>query len=391
MADTKLRLKNIRKTYGETVAVDDLSLSVEAGKIKTLLGPSGCGKSTTLRSVAGLETPDSGEIYIDGELVFSDEVNVAPENRGIGMVFQSYAVWPHMTVEENVMYPLNVQKIGTKEERRERTHKLLESIGMGDHTNHLASNLSGGQQQRVAVARAMILEPEIILFDEPLSNLDAKLRRTMRAEIKNICEEFDITMLYVTHAQDEAMYLSDEIAIMNQGEIVEENDPLNIYNNPKKHFTMDFMGFSNSIHGRVTNAGGSTTIDVGAREYAFGDLNGKVETGDDLTVCFRPKHCQVAASPENIGDDELVFRGTISSESLTRDYIEYNIDCGEFDVLSRSIDTAVHGVLADVGDEVVATVDKSRVRVYDERGDQVARTEGIAEEAETADVSDSVA
>lgn len=394
MAETKLRLENIRKTYGETVAIDDLSLSVEEGKIKTLLGPSGCGKSTTLRSVAGLETPDSGEIYIDGELVFSAEKSVPPEDRGIGMVFQSYAVWPHMTVEENVMYPLNVKKVGTKQERKERTRELLDAIGLGEHADHMSSNISGGQQQRVAVARAMILEPEIILFDEPLSNLDAKLRRTMRAEIKNICEEFDITMLYVTHAQDEAMYLSDEIAIMNQGEIVEENDPLNIYNNPRKHFTMDFMGFANSIHSQVSDVMDDVaSIDVGDRTYAFDDLERTPAAGEDVTICFRPKHCQIAASSDNLGESDLFFPGTVNAKSLTRDYVEYEIGCGDFDVYSRSIDTATVGTLAETGDDVVAVVDKSNVKIYDAEGDRLERAVGEKQEdaISTADVSDSVA
>jgi iron(III) transport system ATP-binding protein len=387
MAETKLRMENIKKSYGDTVAVDGLSLSVEDGQIKTLLGPSGCGKSTTLRSVAGLETPDSGEIYIDGELVYGDDVNVAPEHRGIGMVFQSYAVWPHMTVEENVMYPLNVRDIGTKEERKEQVHELLESIGLGDHIDHRASNLSGGQQQRVAVGRALILEPEIILFDEPLSNLDAKLRRSMRAEIKNICEEFSITMLYVTHAQDEAMYLSDEIAIMNQGQIVEEGEPLDIYNNPQKYFTMDFMGFSNSVDSTVTGQSGDTlSVDLGPFEYDFTEVDGQVATGDDVRICFRPKHCRIVPSEETTPDDALVFEGEIATKSLTRDYVEYEVDCGGFSVMSRSSDTALQGVLADTGETAKVVVDATRVSLFDRSGDRIQRRTQIAEQsAGTAD------
>ncbi|MDX1747384.1 MAG: ABC transporter ATP-binding protein, partial [Halobacteriales archaeon] len=198
-ADVSLRVENLKKTFGDEVAVDDLSIEVDRGTLKSLLGPSGCGKTTTLRCIAGLERPDSGRIYIDDELVTDPEdgVHTEPENRGIGMVFQSYAVWPHMTVEENVMYPLKIQKIGTKAERKQRVADVLEAVGLTPYADNLATNLSGGQQQRVAISRALVVEPDILLFDEPLSNLDAKLRREMRMEIKRIYREFNTTVLYV--------------------------------------------------------------------------------------------------------------------------------------------------------------------------------------------------
>jgi len=392
MPNTKLEIHNITKSYNNIVAVDDLSLSVENGQIKTLLGPSGCGKSTTLRSVAGLETPDSGEIYIDGELVFSADLNVSPEDRGLGMVFQSYAVWPHMTVEENVMYPLTVNKEGTKQERVERTQKVLEAVGLERHSEKLASNLSGGQQQRVAIARALILEPEIILFDEPLSNLDAKLRRSMRAEIKRICEQFTTTMLYVTHAQDEAMYLSDEIAIMNEGEIVEEGTPLEIYNWPQKFFTMDFMGFSNTFSGlMVENSGSGITVAFNSDEYDFPEIEEGAIHSDELRICFRPKHARILSLNETSESEEATFVGTLTSKSLTRDFVEYTVDCRGTELMVRSSDTSEADDVPDAGSEVTVAVDKRRLSIFDRSGDRVERTsEGIPPES-GSEHSDSLA
>ena len=348
MSDIKLRIEDLRKTYGTEVAVDGLSTTVEAGQLKSLLGPSGCGKTTTLRCVAGLEKPDSGRIYIDDELVSAPEedVHVSASDRGIGMVFQSYAVWPHMTVEENVRFPLKVQKIGTKAERREQVDEVLTRVGLDKYANNLSTNLSGGQQQRVAIARALVTEPEILLFDEPLSNLDAKLRRDMRLEIKELYEEFGTTILYVTHAQDEAMFLSDDIAVMLDGKIVEEGSPVRLHNDPQTFFGMNFMGHCNTVPGRITSVDETTTL-VDTR---IGDLRGDTDrsgfaTGQEVYFCFRPKACRMLG-PDDTGEGDNILTGDLAMQAATRDFIEYEVDIGEATVLVRCTEP---GYVADDG------------------------------------------
>ena len=338
-SNVSLRVQNLRKTFGDEVAVDDLSLEIEDGHLKSLLGPSGCGKTTTLRCIAGLERPDSGRIYIDGELVSAPEegVHVEPENRGLGMVFQSYAVWPHMTVAENVRYPLKVQGIGSKQERTERVADVLEAVGLSPYADNLATNLSGGQQQRVAISRALVVEPDILLFDEPLSNLDAKLRREMRLEISRIYHEFDTTVLYVTHSQDEAMFLSDEISIMLDGSIVEEGPPATLHSDPRTFFGMNFMGRCNTIRGEVT----SIDDDAVVVDTAMGELT-STHPMDELAVhqqayaCFRPKFCTLLLEGAEAPAGAMVFDGRVDMRAATRDFTEYQIDVGETQILVRT-------------------------------------------------------
>jgi len=348
MSEYKLRVEDLTKTYGDEVAVDGLSTTVKSGQLKSLLGPSGCGKTTTLRCVAGLETPDSGRIYVDDELVVAPEegINVNPENRDIGMVFQSYAVWPHMTVAENVRYPLKVQKIDSKADRDERVEDLLERVGLDRYADNIATNLSGGQQQRVAIARALVTEPDLLLFDEPLSNLDAKLRREMRHEIKDLYEDLGITVLYVTHSQDEAMFLSDEIAIMLDGSIVEEGDPVELHTDPQTFFGMNFMGHCNTVPGRITSVDETTTL-VDTR---IGDLRVDTDrsgfaTGKEVYFCFRPKACRMLG-PDDTGEGDNILTGDLAMQAATRDFIEYEVDIGEATVLVRCTEP---GYVADDG------------------------------------------
>lgn len=346
MVETKLRVENVTKRYGDEVAVDDLSFTIEDGKIKSLLGPSGCGKTTTLRCIAGLEDLDSGRIYIDGDLVSDPDqgLNLPPKLRGIGMVFQSYALWPHMTVRENVEFPLNYQDVDlTGDEKRERVEELLQTVGLEAHIDDLSSQLSGGQQQRVALARALVVEPEVLLMDEPLSSLDAKLRREMRKEVQSICRSLGITVLYVTHAQDEAMFISDQIALMDEGKIVEEGAPAELYEQPRSFFGMNFMGHCNHLSCTITDArDGRLTIETPMGRYAMDSTDESFRDGEHVSLCVRPKHCRIllddipaAKSTDKRGAIERseirdvknqVFEGRIVSTGTTRDFTEYEIE-----------------------------------------------------------------
>src|SRR5437867_1917113 len=235
-------------------AAQDVSFEVPRGKLFTLLGPSGCGKTTTLRSIAGLEKPISGEIAIDGRVVYSSSkgIFVAPNKRNFGMVFQSYAIWPHMNVFQNVAFPLEVRRLSRKE-IRERVERVLTAVQLDHLVNREATKLSGGQQQRLALARALVMEPQLLLLDEPLSNLDAKLRDAMRTELKRLQRELSLTTVYVTHDQSEALALSHEIAVMNEGRIIQVGTPRQIYEQPHDKFVADFVGTTNFIGGTVTS------------------------------------------------------------------------------------------------------------------------------------------
>ena len=243
-----IELRGLTKRFGAQVAVDAIDLSAEHGEMLTLLGPSGCGKTTTLRMIAGLEDPDEGTIRAGSKTVFDDAkgINIPPENRGLGMVFQSYAIWPHMTVSENVAYPLRMRHT-PKAQQRELVKKVLELVGMGGLEDKPATKLSGGQQQRVAFARALVFQPELLLLDEPLSNLDAKLREHMRFELRMMQRKLGLTALYVTHDQEEALTLSDRLVVMNGGRIEQVGSPEDIYERPATRFVAEFIGKANMV------------------------------------------------------------------------------------------------------------------------------------------------
>src|SRR5438270_8935346 len=253
-----LRVTSLYTEYasdGGTVvkAAQDVSFEVPEGKLFTLLGPSGCGKTTTLRSIAGLERPSSGEIEVAGRTVYSSNrgIFVAPNKRNFGMVFQSYAIWPHMNVFQNVAFPLEVRKVD-KPQMRDRVMRVLNAVQLDHLVDREATKLSGGQQQRLALARALVMEPQPLLLDEPLSNLDAKLRDRMRTELKRLQRELSLTTVYVTHDQSEALALSHEIAVMNDGFVVQIGSPRQIYEQPRDKFVADFVGTTNFIDGTVT-------------------------------------------------------------------------------------------------------------------------------------------
>ena len=257
-------LQSVSKHYGSVVAVDSVSFTIEAGHLVTLLGPSGCGKTTTLRTIAGLETPTSGRILI-GDV---DVTHLPPSARDVSMVFQSYALFPHMTVIENVGYGLADLP---KSAQRDKAHEGLRLVGLEGYDGRLPSELSGGQQQRVAVARALVLEPRVLLFDEPLSNLDAKLRRRMREDIRDLQQGLGLTSVYVTHDQEEALAVSDKIIVMNNGRIAQQGPPADIYERPADPFVADFIGGANLVPCEVVDSnGGLATVRLGELKMRIG-------------------------------------------------------------------------------------------------------------------------
>jgi iron(III) transport system ATP-binding protein len=325
-----LRVEGLSKRFGDTVALDDVSFAVEPGEFRSLLGPSGCGKTTTLRCIAGLERPDDGRIYLGDELVSApaESVDTPPEERNVGMVFQSYAVWPHMTVEENVRYPLDVRGVGSAGERADRARDLLETVGLDDRIAEYPTGLSGGEQQRVAIARALVTDPGVLLFDEPLSQLDVGLRRELREEIRRICDDLDTTVLYVTHSQDEAMYLSDRLSLVSEGRIVEEGEPLPLYESPWTLFGMTFMGQCNTLEGTVrSTTETSTLVGTSAGELPIHRSADGLRAGDEVVVCFRPAHCRLLDGGDR-DEEGLVFEGVVDRRSPVRDAVEYRLVVG---------------------------------------------------------------
>ena len=266
----KISLHNISKSFGKKEVITDLSLEMEDGKFTTLLGSSGCGKTTLLRMIAGLETPDSGEILFDDEPVFSKEkgVNVPPEKRNLSFVFQDFALWPHMTVFENVAFGLRARK--QKENIKERVQEALDAVKLSDLADRYPHELSGGQQQRVAFARAIIIKPQCILFDEPLSALDAQLRESMRLEIKQMTSKLNMTSVFVTHDQSEAMSMSDYIVVMNGGKIEQYGTPQEIYERPATKFVAEFVGKADWVNSDTMVRPEAVTL------KADGELSGKV-------------------------------------------------------------------------------------------------------------------
>ena len=243
-------IRNVSKAFGDNVVLKEFDQTFKDGEFVTLLGPSGCGKTTMLRMIAGFEKPTTGEILIGDKVVSSDKVFIPPEKRDIGMVFQSYAVWPHMTVGENVAYPLQIQKVN-RQEIEKRVNHVLDIVHLTQYKERIPSQLSGGQQQRVALARALVAQPKLLLLDEPLSNLDAKLRESMRFEIKEIQRALGITVVYVTHDQTEAMAMSDRIILINRGVVQQVASPEEIYNRPSNQFVADFLGKVDFVKGEA--------------------------------------------------------------------------------------------------------------------------------------------
>jgi len=312
-------LKGVTKRFGDVVAAGDVNLKIEDGEFFTLLGPSGCGKTTTMRIVAGLEHPDEGRVYF-GE---KDVTDLPPYKRNTGMVFQNYALWPHMKVYENVAYGLKVRKV-PDEEVKDRVHEVLELVKLGGLEDRFPNQLSGGQQQRVALARVLVINPDLLLLDEPLSNLDAKLRVEMREEIKEIQKELGITTIYVTHDQEEAMVISDRIAIQNLGVIRQVGSPTDIYRSPNNLFIATFIGRGTLLHGSVESSGEPMRVRAGElilQGYpSKPDM--KFEPGYGVACVLRPESFEV----ESPNDPYNALEGVIEWGAFVGSHTEVRMD-----------------------------------------------------------------
>ena len=320
-----VRLEHISKIYNdpktgkEFYAVQDTTLDIEPGTFVTLLGPSGCGKTTTLRMIAGFESPDEGEIYLGDEAINS----LTPNKRDTAMVFQSYALLPHYNVFDNVAYGLKIRKL-PKEEIKERVLNILKLVEMDGMESRMTNQLSGGQQQRVALARALVIEPSVLLFDEPLSNLDAKLRVTMRTEIRKIQQKVGITAIYVTHDQSEAMSISDKIIIMSKGKVEQIGTPREIYYHPKSRFVADFIGEANFLKAKVKSAQGEkAVIDVIGEEIEVNNY-GEKAAGDDASQVLRPE--AVVLSEKVLQEGTLILSTFMGSKQY------YQVMVGDMEI-----------------------------------------------------------
>ena len=290
-----IQIVGLRKRYGESQAVDGVDIDVPEGKMLVLLGPSGCGKTTTMRCIAGLEEPDDGEISIKGRTVFSRavSVNVAVHERRIGMVFQSYAIWPHMSVHENVAYPLDMADT-PRAEKEKRVREALALVGLDGYGERGASYLSGGQMQRVALARSLVMRPAVLLFDEPLSNLDARLRDHLRVQLRELQTQFGITSVYVTHDQREALAIADEVAVMQGGKVVQRGDPVSIYRRPKTSSIADFLGYSNIFDAHQVEGGSGLRVALDGQETVLATLD-PLPSQAPICVCVRPEDIHIQA------------------------------------------------------------------------------------------------
>lgn len=352
----QIQFRNVSKDFfseGKKIqALVNVDLTIPANQIFTLLGPSGCGKTTLLRCLVGLETPDTGEIAIGDETVWSTEktIFVPPEKRGLGMVFQTYAIWPHMNVFDNVAYPLQTRREPKKEITR-KVAKALRFVQLDGFENRPATKLSGGQQQRVALARALVAEPKVILFDEPLSNLDAKLREETRKELRSFLTELQITAVYVTHDRIEALSLSDSIAVMKSGRIVEIGTPKKIYFNSDHRFVADFIGRANLIEGRVEAQESDCTVIHCAIGSVACQKKHDASPGDQVTLCIRPEFIKVMEKES--GDGRNLFRGQVESLVFVGEVYEAEILIAKTRLLTRIEPTSG----AKEGDAVALSLD----------------------------------
>jgi iron(III) transport system ATP-binding protein len=359
-----IALVHLTKRFGSLAAVDDVSLDIADREFVTLLGPSGCGKTTLLRLIAGFATPDGGEIRVEGRVLSTPAAVVPPERRGMGMVFQNYAVWPHRTVYENVAFGLAVRRVA-RAEARARVGRILEAVNLAGLEDRYPNQLSGGQQQRVALARSLVVEPSILLLDEPLSNLDAKLRERVRWELKDLQRRTGITFVYVTHDQSEAMALSDRIAVLHGGRLQQCGSPREVYARPANRTVADFMGLVNLLAGRVTRASGdASVVTVGGTHALAVALPASARAGQTVQVAIRPENVRLAPFSDVAGSGppdaipakvaEVTFLGNLTDCHVM-------LDDG-----TRVRVQAEPGAIFEVGQRVLVRLDGRTCTVFDD-------------------------
>jgi spermidine/putrescine ABC transporter ATP-binding subunit len=328
MPEYMIELRNVTKRYGDLVANDSITLQIRRGELMTLLGPSGCGKTTALRCITGHNTPDEGQVWIDGR----DVTEVPTHKRELGMVFQNFALFPHMTVFENVEFPLMIRRMD-KGERRERVLETLRLIRMEAYASHYPRQVSGGQQQRVGLARALVYRPKVLLLDEPLSNLDAKLREQMRFEIRELIDRLGITAVYVTHDQAEALALSDRVAVMNRGQVEQIGTPDEIYDYPRSRFVADFIGLSDFVEGTVTSLDaeqGTATVLAKGLEITV-PAQPAMHRNQNVLFFVRPNNVEILPPSHEPGTN--VYSATVDKMTYLGDRNDYHLSvAGAFDL-----------------------------------------------------------
>lgn len=315
-----VQIEQLRKEYDDVVAVNSIDLEIHSGEFLTLLGPSGCGKSTTLRMISGLETPTRGQVFISGDNVTTQAAN----KRNTSMVFQEWALFPHMTVEENISFGLEMDGV-SKDERKERVTEALELVQLPGYHDRNATELSGGQKQRVAMARAIVREPDVLLLDEPLASLDRKLRQHMQVELKTIQEELGITFIYVTHDQEEALTMSDRIAVMNDGKIEQVGETSELYNHPDTKFVATFLGETNLFEGTLRSTNSGPTLETDAFEIVVADHDGQV--GEEVAVTVRPEYVDIVSSDKSL-ETENTRTGTVMESVYKGSIQQYIVSIG---------------------------------------------------------------
>lgn len=344
-----LEIKNVTRRFGNFTAVDDISLSIEAGEFFTLLGPSGCGKTTILRMIAGFDLPDAGQVLLDGK----DLADTPPEHRPVRTVFQSYALFPHMTVAQNIAFPLRMAHLQPGEIRR-RTHAMLEQVRLADKADHYPRELSGGQQQRVALGRALVSHPRLLLLDEPLAALDAKLREEMQLELINLQREVGITFVFVTHAQDEALALSHHIAVIRQGRVEQVDEPSKLYSFPRSRFVADFIGHINLLDAQILEAAhGHTLLAIsGLGELTVPPVTG-MTAGDKGTFAIRPEQVRIGIHSE-VMELKNHFPGEVRNLLYCGDVTVYKVQLSGGAVIEALLPNSAPGraELFEVGDAV---------------------------------------
>jgi iron(III) transport system ATP-binding protein len=334
----EIKVESLVKEFAENRALDDVSFDVREGELFTLLGPSGCGKSTTLMSIAGFQTPEQGRIAVASDVFYDAErrVNVAAERRNLGIVFQSYAVWPHMTVFDNLAFPLKVRKL-KRAAIRPRVLEVLELVEMAHLAGRYPHQLSGGQQQRVALARALVYSPTVLLLDEPFSNLDAKLRERARAWVKELQTRLGLTTVFVTHDQDEALSMSDRVAVMSQGEVQQIGVPEEIYSRPANRFVAEFVGRVNLLSGTVAACErGRIALELPTGRKLWVDTDRTPTPNAELTLVVRPEALRVEAANGSTMNGSNTLDANVHSVAFLGDHYQYELEAGPISLIAQT-------------------------------------------------------